>query len=149
MSRKRAQPDQRADTCGGAWVGIPHVVLDSAAYRDLGLMARAVLVELVRRFNGYNNGDIAASFDQLSECLSNTNRRAISAAIVELFEHGMVEIVAGADRLHHKARRYRLTFVTTGRPGATFRPATNDYRNWKAPARSEPVRSGKPAPIIR
>lgn len=30
--KKKAQVDQRADTKGGRWVGIPSVVADSAAY---------------------------------------------------------------------------------------------------------------------
>ena len=61
MSRRKSKSDQRADTRGGGFTGLPHVVHDSDAYRHLDLWARAVLAQVIRRFNGYNNGKIAIS----------------------------------------------------------------------------------------
>lgn len=128
---KRQRAPHQADTKGKPWAGIPHVVLESPAYRSLGLMARAVLIELVLRFDGRNNGQIGASFDTLASRLGNTNRRAIGAAIAELVDRGFIGIEAAADRHHHKAREYRLTFVSTGGERAHC-AATNDYIGWAA-----------------
>ena len=126
---RKARAPHQADTRGKPWAGIPHVVLESPAYRSLGLMARAVLIEIVLRFDGRNNGQIGASFDTLAARLGNSNRRAIGAAIAELVDRGLIGIEAAADRHHHKAREYRLTFISTGGERG-HRPATNEYLGW-------------------
>jgi hypothetical protein len=127
--RKANQPDQRAATRGGGFTGLPHVVQDSLAYRYLSIYGRAVLMEMVRQFNGYNNGRIGLSFDMICLRLHTTNRRAISAAIVELIDHGLVDVGAAHDRKHHKAREYRLTFISTGNAKA-HKQATDEYWTW-------------------
>lgn len=135
MARAKAKADQRAATRGGGFTGLPHAVQDSAAYRHLSLFGRAVLLEVLRRFNGYNNGKIAISFDDLADRLNTTNRRAIGKAFVELVQHGLLDVTAAPDRKHHKAREYRLTFVSTG-DGARHVQATDDYREWQPPAQN-------------
>ena len=44
----------------GQFVAIPHMVLDSFAYRQLGYASRAMLVDLARQYTGTNNGRIVA-----------------------------------------------------------------------------------------
>ncbi len=44
----------------GQFVAIPHMVLDSLAYRQLGYASRAMLVDLARQYSGTNNGRIVA-----------------------------------------------------------------------------------------
>jgi hypothetical protein len=129
MARAKVKADQRAATRGGGFTGLPHVVQDSAAYRHLSLYARSLLFELVRRFNGYNNGRIGLSFEVACECLNTTNKRAIARAFAELVQHGLVEVMAAHDRKHHKAREYRLTFISTGDCNRHVQ-ATEEYRNW-------------------
>jgi len=128
MGKRKARADCRADTRGGQFAGIPFCVINSPAYRDLSLWARAILVELVARMNGYNNGAIALSITEICEALGNSNRGAAARAIAELMEHGLLDLSAQANWKHKKAREYRLTFVTTA-----YAPfgATNDYRNWE------------------
>lgn len=132
MGRKRNSADHKADTRGGSWAGIPHKVLDSEAYLDLSLWARAILTEIVRKMNGYNNGKIAVSYSYLSKRLGNTNKRKIGAAIAELVEHGFLDTEADADWKGRRSREYRLTFVNTT-PGDKHKAATNDYRDWVKP----------------
>ncbi len=129
MARGKAKTDHRADTRGGGWTGLPHVVQDSVAYRDLSLWARAVLLEIVREFNGYNNGEIVLSVSQICERLGNTNRGKAGRAIAELMEHGFIDVEADAKWKQRLAREYRLTFVTSGKFPA-LRPASNDYQRW-------------------
>jgi hypothetical protein len=130
MAKKRFQAECRANNRGGRWAGIPLCVIESAAYRDLSLWARAILVELVAKMNGYNNGSIAVSQRQLSEALSNSNYRKIGAAIAELMQHGFIEVTAEGDRRERVAREYRLTFVNTVTNGKHVQ-ATDDYRDWQ------------------
>jgi hypothetical protein len=129
MVKKRIS-DDRADTRGGGWVGIPQCVVDSPAYRDLTVTARAVLIEIVRRFNGYNNGGIVVSQRQIAEGLKTSNFRKIVAAVDELMTHGLIGVPVESLWKERKAREYRLTFVSTSDSGSLSR-ATNDYDHWR------------------
>jgi hypothetical protein len=144
MARGKTKADHRADNSGGPWAGLPHCVLDSLAYRHLSLWGRAVLVEVVREMNGYNNGTIGISQRQLAERLHTSNFRSISKAIAELMQHGFLDVTAEGRWKQRLAREYRLTFINTGGPG-TYRPATNEYRDWKPEEKSgvEPVSADK------
>lgn len=143
---KKLKADNRADTRGGGWVGIPHVVADSLAYRHLGLWGRAVLFEIARAFNGYNNGKIGLSQRQLAERLNTTNFRAIGKAIAELMQHGLIDVTTEGQWKQRMAREYRLTFVTTG-DAFHLRAATNDYRDWTPQKSSDDgVSARKPVP---
>lgn len=125
MSRRaKVKADCRADTRGKPWAGIPIVVIQSPAYRDCSVHARAILVEVVARMNGYNNGKIAVSQRELSEALRCSPRKIVSG-IVELVEHGLLDVAIEGKWKERQARQYRLTFVSTKNASAT-----NDYRDW-------------------
>jgi hypothetical protein len=101
-------------------------VIESAAYRGCGVHARAILVELVARMNGWNNGSIAASHRELRETLR-CGQRKVVRGLAELMEHGIIDVAVEGKWKERLAREYRLTFVSTKQ--AT---ATNDYRSWTA-----------------
>ena len=135
MAKQRKQrADHRADTRGGALSGLPHAVSDSAAYLALPAFERAVLGEILRTFNGYNNGDIALTYERIRGRIPNcygkpTDNRRIGAAVARLVEHGFLGEPTPGDWLKQRARRYRLTFISSGaRP--PFQHATNDYLRW-------------------
>ncbi|MBB4099788.1 hypothetical protein [Sphingomonas kyeonggiensis] len=88
-----------------------------------------MLVEIVREFNGYNNGKIGLSQRQLAERLHTTNFGKIGNAIAELMEHGLVDVSTEGKWKQRMAREYRLTFVTSGDRNH-LRAATNEYRDW-------------------
>lgn len=126
---KKPKADCIADTRGGQWAGIPHVVLDHPAWLSRSLLERAILIEMVRRMNGYNNGKIAISQRELAMRLGTQNFGAISRATAGLMEAGLIDVNAEGDWKQRKAREYRLTFVNTMQ--GNFRiPATNDYLHW-------------------
>ena len=129
MGSKKEKAPHQSSTRGGGFTGLPHVVQDSDAFRHLSFVARAVLLSVVRRFNGRNNGAIFVSFDEICHDLNTTNRRAIGRSFAQLVEHGLVEITAPPSRSHHKAREYRLTWINTT-PGNRFMQATEEYRHW-------------------
>lgn len=126
---KKPKADCIADTRGGAWAGLPHVILDHPAYLSLSMLARAILVEMVRRMNGYNNGKIAFSQRELAARLGTQNFRAIGRGIAELMQVGFLDLSAEGQWKQRKAREYRLTFVNTMQ-GHLRMPATNDYLHW-------------------
>lgn len=123
-ARRRIKADCRADTRGGSWAGIPICVINSAAYRSLSLAARATLVELVGRMNGYNNGEIGISNRQVVDAL-HCSPRTVVAAFAELVDRGMIDVAVEGQWKERQARQYRLTFVST-----KTRPATNEYLRW-------------------
>ena len=129
MSKPKRKVDQRAVTRGGGFTGLPHVVQDSAAYLSLSLYARQVLLEVLRRFNGYNNGRIAISQRELGERLGSTNYRKIGKAVADLVDRGLIDVKTDGDWKARMAREYRLTFVSTG-DQVRHVQATEDYRNW-------------------
>lgn len=45
---------------GVRFVALPHVVIDSAGYRQAGHVARSLLVDLARQYTGSNNGCLVA-----------------------------------------------------------------------------------------
>ena len=113
-------------------------MIDSAAYKDCSVHAKATLVELVARMNGYNNGKIAVSQRQLTEALRCSPRKIVRC-IAELMEHGLIDVHAEGKWKERMAREYRITFVTTKNASAT-----NDYLWWK------PVRkSGASASVAK
>lgn len=124
MARGKVKADCIAATRGEGFAGIPKCVIASPAYRSLSLHARAVLVELVARMNGYNNGAIAVSQRELVEALGCTSRKIVSA-VTELLEHGMLDVLAEGQWKARLARQYRLTFIST-----KTAHATEEYRQW-------------------
>ena len=107
---------------------------DSAAYLSLDPFQRAVFSEILRRFNGYNNGEIGISYEEIGErlkgsnkCLPNNGR--IARAVVALMERGLIDEPTPQSWLQRRARTYRLTFITSGR-APPYRQATNDYLRW-------------------
>ena len=129
MRKRKNKPSNIADTRGKPWLGIPHVVIKSEAYRQLPLMSKQILVSIILRFNGYNNGKIAVSFLEIAHDLNRKNQTPFAAAIAKLVEHGLVDISAEGDWSMRKAREYRLTFASTGDFNSN-KPATNDYLDW-------------------
>lgn len=137
MSRKPKKPpaDCKADTRGEGFAGIPKLVINSPSYRNLSLWARAILVEITARMNGYNNGKIAMSQREISEALANSNMRKIGRAVAELIEHGFLDVTAEGIWKQRQAREYRLTFINTMQ-GHFSIPATNDYLKWQPKQKS-------------
>ena len=134
MRMKRRHADHRADTRGGALSCLPHVVADSPAYLSLKPFERALLLEILRRFNGYNNGEIALSYKVLGERLKGLNRSGpnnarIAEAVATLTEHGIIAEPELGSWFMRRARTYRLTFISCGK-GPPYRPATNEYLQW-------------------
>ena len=123
---KRKQADHRADLRGEPFIGLPAAVVYSEAYTRLSCDARAVLTEILGRFNGYNNGLIGISSRELCTRLKTSNARRIRDAVRDLFATGLIDIAVEGKWKARQARLYRLTFVSSGK-APPFQPATNEY----------------------
>jgi hypothetical protein len=133
-NKRRPHADHRADTRAGALSGLPHVVTDSEPYLDLYPFERCVLGEILRRFNGYNNGSIAISYQELGQRLKGpnatpVNNARIARAVARLIDHGFIGEPEPASWLQRRSREYRLTFISSGK-APPFKSATNDYLRW-------------------
>lgn len=132
MSRwkKKGGSNQRADLGKEkGFIALPYVVIDSEAYGNLSVRARAVLNVLIRRWNGFNNGKIALSIRDLNAKMGRDNPAANSAALRELEAFGFVRLARNYSPSSRMAREFRLTFVETGPAGQRL-PATNEYRDY-------------------
>jgi DNA-binding transcriptional regulator YhcF (GntR family) len=111
----------------GRFVMLTHDILNSPAWEGLSTQARAVLIQIAKRYNSKNNGSLAASVrDLAAEC--RINKDTVGVAVKSLVEAGFLEIAqAGSfDFKKRHAAEYRLTWETCNRTGA------RGSRAWKA-----------------
>ena len=127
----------------------PDRVLESEAYLSLTVHERAVLTEIARRFNGWNNGSIAVSQRQMMKGLNTTSPKTIIQAVARLMEHGLIAVEVEGEWKPRMARQFRLTWINTT-PGGRHKQATNDYLHFDASRKigdarqiSEPAPSGE------
>lgn len=71
------------------YASIEHRVLDSPAFADLGFASRAVLLLMVRQYNGSNNGHIQATFSWMNR-YGIGSEHTLQKSIAELISHGFV-----------------------------------------------------------
>jgi DNA-binding transcriptional MocR family regulator len=71
------------------YVMINHWVMDTAAWKDISANARAIYLEILKRYNGSNNGRIGYSVRQAAIELK-ISRTTASRAIKELVSHGFI-----------------------------------------------------------
>ena len=135
MGSKKKQADHRAETRGLGLSGLPHVVADSPAYLALSPFERAVHAEILKRFNGYNNGAIGISYEEIGARLKGRNggppnNSRIAKAVATLMGHGLIGEPTPESWMQRRARTYRLTYISSGK-APPFKTATNEYRSWK------------------
>jgi hypothetical protein len=93
-------------------------MLNGPAYGALRPIARALLVELARRYNGNNNGEIGLGEREAATQLAVSDRKAVRRAFGELEGAGfIVRTRAGAFNVKaaegRRASEWRLTWLPT------------------------------------
>jgi hypothetical protein len=103
---------------------IEHRLLKSAAYRSMPSAAKVVLLELIRRENGSNNGRIryGADFGPHIGLSADVTKRALR----QVQDRGFIVISAAANKRAGVPRKWRLTTVK-----ADGKAATTDFLNWR------------------
>ena len=90
-----------------SFAGVPRAVMDTQKYRKLSVHAKALLLELCRQHNGWNNGNLCAAWGIVKNrgCGS---RNTIEKAAAELLAAGMIEKTEQGGR--HRPNLYALTW---------------------------------------
>ena len=121
------------------FVRLPHKLLSSAAYRSLGVTARALLVELIMLDFGSNNGSLYLSLRDAADRLGFSDHHSVSAAFNELLDRGLVRCtkeahfqIKTADQ--SRARCWCLTWIAAP---SLRRPASNDWQTYDPPVGSK------------
>ena len=114
---------------------VRHDIVRSPAYSTLSPAARAIWIELLCRFRGYNNGEIPLSCREAQQ-LVNVGKNTAARGFQELMERGLIRIgqESGFSMKSRLARRWILTHEPLN-----DQPPTCDWRNWKPPEKQNTV----------
>lgn len=104
MSRRR----KPATRLSGGFSAIPFDVQDSPNFIALSGSALKVLLALARQFNGFNNGDLCASFSVM-RARGIRSQDTLYRAIAELRHRGMIELTRQGGL--HASSLYALTWL--------------------------------------
>jgi Predicted transcriptional regulators len=86
---------KRSNTHGGSrWVQLPEWLLGTPAWCGLSVGARALYIELKRRFNGGNNGNLRLSHREAAALLG-LHRNSIGKLFRELEGAGFIRMMEG------------------------------------------------------
>ncbi len=101
---------------GATFVALPHVVLESRAYRGVNTFARALLIDIAMQLKGSNNGRLLCSTAHMKP-LGWTSQGTLQKAKADLLTAGLLyETVKG--QRPHKASWYAVTWIPLERiPG--------------------------------
>lgn len=130
---------------GGKFVALPEFMLSTDAWRMASPVARAILIEVLRLFNGANNGRLAMSARDAADrvgCSKDTAARGLR----ELQEHGLLEQASAGyfSRRSPKATEWRVAWhrcdVSNALPSKSFlrwAPKNLEIRPTTGTARSD------------
>lgn len=122
MSKKR-----RKGNSGGSFVRMFHYVMDSAAWKDLSVGARATYLELKKLYNGSNNGRLGFGSRGAANALG-MSKSAACRYLQELEDHGFI--------VRQKASSYYQTkltiewYLTEERNDVTGEVPSRLFRHW-------------------
>jgi hypothetical protein len=130
----RAKRRRRHD--GPNFIQLYRYVLDCTAYVSLSPWARAALIEVIRGYNGSNNGKIVLSVRTLADRLA-CNKDTACRALRELVAKGFIEArLKGAFRC--KFRRASEWRLNDRRCDATGVPPNQAFLKWQRPEQPTP-----------
>lgn len=89
------KPYKRHKKGGGRFVHLPERLQATEAWASLKPGPRALYIELKRRFNGSNNGQIILSHRDAAQAI-NVNRNTVGSYFAELETRGLIVMTRGA-----------------------------------------------------
>ena len=123
MSKQKSNATGRNAT--SRFVGLPHYLLKSSAWLTMTPNAKALLIEVWRRHNGSNNGEISYAVREASEIGLSSSTAA--RAFTELVDRGFLR-VRRQSRFALKTKEAR-TWELTAEP-CNEKPASKDFMRW-------------------
>lgn len=132
------------------YLSIPHCVLDSHSFAVLNGSAIKLLTLIARQWNGYNNGNLTCTWDQMKPYFGgqDTMRKALKALIQER----LIE-VTGTGSTSRKGGLPPVLYAITweaideyrGRGDMTAAPTLNPIRNdWQKVGNHKPTKLPSP-----
>src|SRR5262245_45075759 len=88
----------------------------SQAWHDLSLTARCLLIELLDRYNGINNGMIGLGVREAADAL-NCSKDTAARAFKELDDAKLVHPMKGGHWMGKRAAEWRITFYRCDKSG--------------------------------
>lgn len=130
MSRTN-KPDKTGRNQGKRHVRLDHDVMDTVAYRSLSPNSRSLLFEIIKRFNGSNNGSLWLSVRDAAALMGVADHKSATAAFGELQTMGFIKMTADAHfsvktSETSRARCWRLTWQAVS---SVSRGPTHEYRS--------------------
>ena len=116
----------------GRHVQLPEWLQRTEAWATMKPGPRALYVELKRRFNGQNNGEIYLSHRDAAIAL-NVHRNTVGSYFAELEQRGFVVMTAGA-HLGPSGTGISAQWALSELPLAGMKKASNDFKKWKSSA---------------
>lgn len=123
MSKKA--PYKHKSKGGQRFVQLYLWVMTSPAWCSLSATARALYIELKRRYNGSNNGRITLSHREAAEAL-NLHRNTVGRYFRELQEAGFIEMMQG-HFLGPSGVGETAKWLLTEMPGQDMKPARKTF----------------------
>lgn len=110
-----------------SFVMVRHDMMASEAWCSLSCKSRCVWLEIMRRYNGYNNGRISLSCREAA-LLCNISKNTASRCFIELQDKGFIRIgsYGGFRNKYRYASRWEVTHEKFDDQGPT-----NEWRKWK------------------
>jgi len=109
------------------FLSVTHRIYDSLAFKMLTQNAKVVYLEMRRRFNGFNNGQISLSVREASKAIKYDASAGASGqrALQELIKHGFIK----THNKGHYGNRHATTWILTSE---TFeeRAPTNEWKDY-------------------
>jgi len=114
----------------GRFVALPYSMLESEAWKDLNPQAALIFIELKRRYNGGNNGEISLSCREAAE-VAHCGKGTANKRLVELADHGFIK----PNEKGYFHNRHASTWILTCESFGKFAPSNEwkDYRKNKTP----------------
>lgn len=113
---------------GPRFVQLYYWIMDTSAYQNLSCGARSLLLELLKEYNGFNNGSVYLSHRDAAKRLS-CNKGTVGSYFADLRDKGFIVITRGhtlgADG-KGEATHYALTMESLD-----GNPPTNEFKDWK------------------
>jgi hypothetical protein len=137
MSRRRRGRRINAkgrSTNNGRHIQLTHFMLQSVAWRSLRPIERALYIEVLLRYTGFNNGSIGLGVREAGEALYAKPHTAGTAFDV-LVERGFLALGKDSSFGQKKlTREWRVTSLPMGPWDAPTSSPTHDYMRWRPAA---------------
>ena len=126
MTKRRNNTNPTGRAKYERFVKLPHSMLDSAAWVSLSSKSVAVLIKMMQRYNGSNNGEITFSAREAGVVFSGSKDSGLKA-LNELMDAGFIRCTrnSGFNVKVRKARQWRLTNWP-----CNDRSPTNDWKSY-------------------